>query len=62
MTEKQLNIEDYLAPSSVRADWVSGFLKWYVRLLKDANEEELEELFNMIRFDWKIFNGVIKNE
>ena len=57
MTEKQLNIKEYLAPPSVRADWVSGFLKWYVRLLKDANEEELEEILDMIRFDWKTFNG-----
>lgn len=54
---KGMNIENYLAHPSLRADWVSGFLKWYVRLLKDANEEELEELFDMIRFDWKTFNG-----
>ena len=53
----RLEIGDYLAPPSVRAKWVSGFLKWYVGRLKEMNEEELEELFDMIRFDWKSFNG-----
>ena len=62
MTKKQLNIEDYLAPSSVRADWVSGFLKWYVKLLKEVNEEELKEILDMIQFDWKTFNGDLKWE
>jgi len=53
----RLEIEDYLAPPSVRANWVSGFLKWYVGRLKEMNEEELEEILDMIRFDWKTFNG-----
>ena len=57
MTEKQLGIEEYLAPPSVWAKWVSEFLKWYVMLLKDCDEEELEELFDLIRFDWKTFKG-----
>ena len=57
MTEKPLEIEEYIAPPSVRADWVSGFLKHYVMVLKGVDEEELEELFDMVRFDWKTFNG-----
>ena len=36
MTEKSFEIEEYLAPTSVRADWVSGFLKAYKRVLKDC--------------------------
>ncbi len=54
---KRFKIEDYFAPPSVRANWVSGFLKWYVERLKEMNEEELEEILDMIRFDWKTFNG-----
>ena len=57
MTEKSFKIEEYLAPPSVRANWVSGFLKAYKMVLTGCNEEELEEVFNIVRFDWKIFNG-----
>lgn len=55
---KQFKIEEeYLAPSSVRADWVSGFFKAYKKVLKSCNEEELEEIFNNVKFDWKMFNN-----
>lgn len=58
MIEKRFKIEEeYLAPLSVRADWVNGFLKVYKRVLKSCNEEELEEIFDNIRFDWKMFNN-----
>lgn len=60
MTGKRLNIEEYLAPPSVRVEWVSGFLRWYVKRLKEMNEEELEEIFDMVRFDWKTFNGDVE--
>ena len=57
MTEKEFKIEEeYLAPPPVRLNWVSGFLKAYKKVLKGCNEEELEEIFDNIRFDWKIFN------
>lgn len=57
MTEKQLSIEEYLAPSSLRAEWVSGFLKHYVMVLKGVDEEQLEELLDLVRFDWRTFKG-----
>ena len=57
MTDEELKIEEYLAPPPVIADWVSGFLKHYIMVLKGVNEEELEEIFDMVRFDWKVFNG-----
>ena len=57
MTEKEFKIEEYLAPPSVRANWVSGFLKAYKKVLKGCNEEELEEIFDRVRFDWKMFNN-----
>lgn len=60
MTGKRFGIEEYLAPPVVRASWVSKFLKWYVKVLKDCDEEELEELVNAIRFDWKTFNGDVE--
>lgn len=60
MTEKRLTIEEYLAPPSVRAEWVSGFLKHYVMVLKWVDEEQLEELLDMVRFDWKTFNGDVE--
>lgn len=56
MTEKRFKIEEYLAPPPVRANWVSGFLKAYKMVLKGCNEEELEEIFDNVRFDWKQFN------
>lgn len=57
MTEKGFKVEEYLAPQSVRADWVRGFLKAYKMVLKSCNEEELEEIFDCVRFDWKQFNN-----
>ena len=56
MTEKSFKIEEYLAPPLVRADWVSGFLKAYKIVLTGCDEEELEELFDIVRFDWEQFN------
>lgn len=56
MTEKSFKIEEYLAPPLVRADWVSGFLKAYKIVLTGCNEEELEDLLYIVRFDWKQFN------
>lgn len=56
MAEEQFKIEEYLAPPSVRANWVSGFLKGYKAILRSCNEEELEEIFDGVRFDWKQFN------
>ena len=60
MTDKPFRIEEYLAPPSLRADWVSGFLKTYVMVLKGVDEEELKELFDMVRFDWEILNGDVE--
>ena len=57
MTAKEFKIEEYLAPPQVRLDWVRGFLKVYKMVLKGCNEEELEEIFNSVRFDWKQFNN-----
>ena len=57
MTKKDLKIEEYLAPQSVRANWVSGFLKVYKMVLKSCDEEELEEIFDNVRFDWNHFNS-----
>ena len=55
MTDKQFKIEEYLA-LSFRENWVSGFLKGYKAILRSCNEDELEEIFDGVRFDWKQFN------
>ena len=61
MTEiNNCNMREYLAPPSVEANWVSPFLKWYVKLLKNCNEEEFEEVIRCIRFDYKTFNGDVE--
>ena len=57
MIKKDFKIEEYLAPPSVRADQVHYFLKAYKTLLKGCDEEELEEIFNNVRFDWEQFNS-----
>lgn len=59
MTENPypLNMREYLAPPEVEANWVSPFLKWYVKILKSCNEEEFEEVIRCIRFDYNYFNG-----
>ena len=57
MNEKEFKIKEYLAPPSVRASCISGFLKVYKIVLKGCNEEELEEIFDGVRFDWKQFNN-----
>ena len=57
MIDKQFKIEEYLTPPSVQSNWISGFLKGYIAILKSCTKEELEEIFDGVRFDWKQFNN-----
>lgn len=57
MTDKDFKIEEYLVPLSVGLNSIRGFLKVYKIVLKCCNEEELEEIFDGVRFDWKMFNN-----
>lgn len=58
MTEKRFKIEEeYIAPPPVRAKWVSGFFKAYKSILKSCNKEQLEEIFDNVRFDWRMLNN-----
>ena len=54
---KELEIEEYFARPLIKENWVSGFLKGYKAILRSCNEEELEEIFDGVGFDWKQFNN-----
>lgn len=51
--DEEFKIEEYLALPLIKDNCVSGPLKGYIEILKCCNEEELEEIFDDVRLDWK---------
>lgn len=60
MNDEDLKLTDVFTPISYREQWVKPFLRAYKMLLTHSSEKDIETLCDMIRFDFKQFNGDLK--